>query len=124
MFRKYLLIFAYFQPHVFIDMFLFKRHILFSLHSFADVGMQYQTESSIQHMKGGKAQNQQQQNRSRPPRRGPLDRPAFRGTTPVGEATSQGQISWRNSTDFDRLIITDLTVNEPDLDTAGRNLLR
>ena len=86
--------------------------------------MQYQIESSIQHMKNGKAQNQQQQNRSRPTRRGSLDRPVFRGTNPVGEATSQGQISWRNSTDFDRLIITDLTVIEPDLDTAGRNLLR
>jgi len=89
-----------------------------------DVGMQYQADYSVQHMKGGKAQNQQQQYRSRPTRRVPLDRPAFRGTNPVAETTSQEQVNWRNSRDFDRLIITDLTGNEPELDTADRNLLR
>ena len=93
-------------------------------HSFTDVGMQYQADYSVQHMKGGKAQNQQQQYRSRPTRRVPLDRPAFRGTNPVAETTSQEQVNWRNSRDFDRLIITDLTGNEPELDTADRNLLR
>lgn len=93
------------------------------LDSSADVGMQYQMDSSAQR---GPANNHRHHDRSRQTDQRTRNKSTFCATQSVDQTTEQGRIDWKNSTDYDRLVITDLTLNETELadDLDSGSLLR
>ena len=87
--------------------------------SSADVGIQYQMDSSSQHMKRCLGNNPRHQGRSRQTDQRTRNKSTFSATQPVDQTAEQGRIDWKNASDYDRLVITDLTLNETELDLAG-----